>query len=420
MFCHNCGAEVAEGARFCAGCGAGVRGELEASRALRPVHTRRAVLIAAAAVALLALGALVFHGLLRDKDIRRRDVMVSNIAVGHGHYAAAPDGEAYFFSSVNGSINRVAGDSLVPEPLFEADPEGVGTVWNIVASDERVYFVHRFYNGDSQVDELCSMGRDGSDLRILCSADELAGGSQPSFEQLYLYDGRIYAVTLTHDVKMGDAKYQLVLLDSEGRDAQVLSTFYAGESQYTFVVTPERVYYTVYEYTPNETFQAIYAQDLDGSDFEALYQSEVGLVGSMVTCGNFMVFNERNHSAGRFFLKAVPLSGGEAVTLREGDEAYAVVGASRGEVILMRASRDAASDDFEPPVDLAAIDVSGGDVRLIAEGLEGGLPSLGIGEERLVFFGNGHDIGSIGLEATLLDYEGHLLGSYALDGVEGV
>lgn len=317
----------------------------------------------------------------------------TNVVLGWGRVASS-DGWDYFASDSGDRIYRAAAGSTTAELVYEAPDEGAPSyVTGINLCGDRLYFVLSVYHDASTESSVRSVTLSGEDERVVFSPSQEEGIH--SIEQLSVYDGTLYAVTLRNE-----GASQLYEVWEVAGDGTAGSRVAEIESSGTcsLMVTPDRVFYTAA--TPSEqagqTDGAVYSLDLAGGEPELVYESAVGMVSSVVLHDDRLYLCEGNYATGESALSSVGTDGSGRTVVSEipegmlvssyvlsGDSAYVALLDSRvaeaGGSILVAPLDGGESHGLELPAELHHLMLYDAGDRLFVMGSTSGVdvgPSL--------------------------------------------
>lgn len=317
----------------------------------------------------------------------------TNVVLGWGRVASS-DGWDYFASDSGDRIYRAAAGSTTAELVYEAPDEGAPSyVTGINLCGDRLYFVLSVYHDASTESSVRSVTLSGEDERVVFSPSPEEGIH--SIEQLSVYDGTLYAVTLRNE-----GASQLYEVWEVAGDGTAGSRVAEIESSGTcsLMVTPDRVFYTAA--TPSEhagqTDGAVYSLDLAGGEPELVYESAVGMVSSVVLHDDRLYLCEGNYATGESALSSVGTDGSGRTVVSEipegmlvssyvlsGDSAYVALLDSRvaeaGGSILVAPLDGGESHGLELPAELHHLMLYDAGDRLFVMGSTSGVdvgPSL--------------------------------------------
>lgn len=241
----------------------------------------------------------------------------TNVVLGWGRVASVGDW-SYFVSPEGSAIYRVAtgdGDGGSAELVYEAPDEGAPSyVTSLNLCGERLYFALSVYYDASTESSVHSTTLAGEDERVVFSPSAEEGVH--SIEQLYVYEGTLYVVTLRNQ----DTS-QLYEIWKVAGDGSAGSRVAEVESSGTcsFMVTPDRVFYADGA-TPDEGGQAagrVFSLDLEGGDPELVYESGLGAVDSVVLHDGRLYLNEGDYATGERVISSVAPDGSDHAVVCE-------------------------------------------------------------------------------------------------------
>lgn len=446
MFCPKCGSQVADGAAFCPKCGARVPSGPKAPSgataaggapavAPRPARGRGALVGAAVGVvALLAVVAVVVLGLFGKGPAAgvvpsvvapRLGNELANLSMGGG-YVASADGYDYFVSYRGGGVCRAkAGEgdaeAEVVYPL-QVDMDGYSMASSLNVMDGWVYLVDNSYHYSDGYDQghtikVVRVRADGSEQEDLYEVEPENENGDPAYVQsMYVYDDTVYLVVQYYDSSVSKYEHDIVTFGTDGSDAEVACSFDA-EGAAGVLVTPDRLYYYSNPSTSSTSVQSmgkLCAMDLDGSDFEELYQSSFGSVYGLSLEDGRLVFSESNYGAGRMRVVSLATDGSDERTVYEsGHDTSTSVGTyADGKAYLVVYDNGDGYSGSPDRIEVAPLSGEG-DVEEIGLHDED-IFSLSLSDagDHLVVLQGGGDFSSLGHQVDAVGYDGSELATY--------
>ena len=411
MFCLTCGTQNQEGATYCGACGRKLVPDARPNPSARR-NALVAVIVVSCAVTLVSVALIVMHLLgSPTQDASNNMALCAN-------GLARKDGYDYFFVEADHAICRARtgggpGDS---EHVIDV-PEGT-FVNDLAISGDQIIYVTNWYQTEN-VAAVSAASLDGSDYRTLVTAAELAQGAESvSLGDLAVFGDRVYLRKMVNDSDSWERRNDILSMRPDGSDLRVEGSFIGkNASVYATLLTPDKFYYAAApDTTGRSTTCTVYSQNLDGSHFSQLYQSDVGIIYHLGTSGNRLVFDEVNYTVQKTVVTSTKLDGTDPVRLytapTDTQAKLATVADDRAYVIQTNTS---GTDPSSPVTTILSIPLLGGNATQVWTSTSLQSPEIAAAGDHLVVFEN--SFASYGLMGDLvfaIDFDGGWLGTYAV------
>lgn len=284
--------------------------------------------------------------------------LASNIALGLGRVASA-EGWDYFATGTGAQVYRAKSDGSDVTLVYEAaSADAPSYVSSLNLFGDRVFFVLSTYLDSSVESSVHSMSLDGGDDTVVYAPSTDDGPC--SIEQLYVYDGALYVVTLGN---RGAAQvYRVLTMGADGTGARTLAEV-QSTGVCAFTVSPDVVYYASSDASldgDGAVRGSVYAVSSADEEPRLVYESEVGLIGSVVLQDGELYVTESDYSAGRHLVCAMGEDGSGRRVVYEAPSGSLISSSALFSDTLFVALYDADSAEGTPD-DVFAVPLDGGD-----------------------------------------------------------
>lgn len=359
-----------------------------------PIIVLAVLVVAAVAVGAGAL-ALGGNGLPWEPDTPesftvRQGNSASNIALGLGRVASA-EGWDYFATGTGARVYRAKSDGSDVSLIYDAaSSDAPSYVSGLNLFGDRVFFVLSTYLDSSVESSVHSMSLDGGEDTVVYAPSTDDGPC--SIEQLYVYDGVLYVVTLGN--RGASQVYRVLSMDANGTGVRTLAEV-QGTGVCTFAVYPDVIYYSSSDASldgDGSVRGSVYAVSPAGEEPRLVYESEVGLIGSVVLQDDELYVTESDYDAGCHLVCAMDEDGLGRRVVYEAPSGTLISSSALFSDTLFVALYNAASAEGTPD-DVFAVPLDGGDPVGFScpEGYSHVL--VNAADDRLFIAGNGMSMG---------------------------
>lgn len=466
MICPKCGAENADGSRFCKTCGAPLADATSTVYTAVPVYPKKSskkalvAVIAVVAVVLVAVLAANLLGLVHigasssagsqaSGGKTSPDTTVVSSALWSGNDTSPyvdQDGTEcgntpsnygqsaptvsdsdydYFYSESEGGLCRAKKGSSQVDVILPTSKLGSADLHSSLylnKDGDTLFFVESYYRYSSFSSSsfaICSVGADGSGFTTLLEipSTDKSTGSYSYISGLYLYDHTLYYVvqSLAGESRYSEYTYDVYTMDEDGSNQQKrCSIQLVGYAE--FFVTKDKVYYTYnkpdVDNPGGSSRSSVFSQNLDGSDQQEVYVSSLSEIadGPLVQDGNVYVmestssnYSSDSSGASRLQLTRIDASDNSPSVLWTGETL------SYHDYYQLSAIADDNVYLIESSdgrlLSLVGVPLVGGDSKALSVDFAGVGPSLSNASDCLLLYGS-NTAWSAGAEVTRIGFDG--------------
>lgn len=411
MFCPACGTQNHESASYCRSCGH----RLAPGGAPHP-GPRRALPISV--IALSSVVTIVSVALIALHLLGAPTQDASNNMALCANGLARKDGYDYFFVEADQAIfrARTGGSPEASEHVLDI-PQGT-FVNDIAISGDRIFCLTSRYQTEN-ADELVVASLDGSGIQstLMTARDAAEGTESVQLTDLAVFGNRVYLQRMTNSPDSWERRGDVLSMSPDGSDLRVEGSFIGKDaSVYATLLTQDKLYYAAApDSTGQSTTCSIYVQNLDGSDFRQIYQSDVGIIYHIGISGDRLVFDESNYAVQKTVVTTTRLDGTDAQRLYTAptDAQAKLASVADGKAYVTQTDSSAGLD--APVTTILSVPLSGGDAAQVWRSDSLQSVELAASGDHLVVFENSY--ASYGLQGDLvfvIDFDGNWLGTYAV------
>lgn len=411
MFCPVYGTQNHESATYCRVCGHRLSpGGVPAPRPRRAVPI--AVIAVSCVVAVVSVALIVMHLLgSPTQDTSNNMALCAN-------GLARKDGYDYFFVEADQAICRARTDGG-PKASEHVLDIAQGTFVNDIAiSGDQIFYLTNRYQTEN-AGELVTASLDGSGAQstLMTAAGVAQGAESVGLTDLAVFGNRVYLRRMTYSPDSWERRNEVLSMNADGSDLRVEGSFVGKDaSVYATLLTQDKLYYAAAsDSTGQSTTCSIYVQNLDGSDFRQIYQSDVGIIYHIGISGDRLVFDESNYTVQKTVVTTTKLDGTDVRRLYTAptDAQAKLAAVADGRAYVLQTDSSAGLDT--PVVTILSAPLSGVDTAQVWRSTSLQSVELAAAGDHLVVFENSYaSYGTHGDIVFAIDCDGAWLGTYAV------